>query len=677
MTDSVIGALRVVLGADTAALDSGLESARGNLASFGSGVGIAMAAAAASVATAAYSIVSSIKSTITSADHLNSLSQSAGLTVEELSKLSYAANLSDISTESLASSLNKLTNSMSSVAQDGAGPAAQAFSALGISVKNSQGTLKSSSEVIGEVADKFASYRDGASKTALAIAIFGDAGAKLIPMLNQGKAGLQDAAEEAQNFGLVLDKKTTLAAAAFNENLKKADLVTQGLITTIAAKLLPTMELLSEQWLNFSKDVDMSMKAIDMVTNAITTVIKEVKIAYVELVAFGTQIGNLYTAIKGVLSAPFDPASAKIWQDYKAGAEQYGKEIDAVVAGIRTMGTATGALSSADWLVEGQALKSLNREVMAYGEAWKANAPTIAAGKNAVDRFIDSQNKSLETTRAEIATFGLLPGAMGAAKAQLQALAIAKANDTSISVAQQAQLDITKQKLIENGQALAALQLIQSNLTPLQLYQQELTKIQTLYDSGKLSIEQFALAAENAANRLGVGWQAMGQSLASFAGSMSQLAGTFAKNNKAMGIAAKAFGIAQAIINTQIAVTKALATYGPTPLGYAGVAAAIAQGAASVATIAAQGFKTGGSFKVGGSGGQDSQFVPIMATPGEQVDIWRPGEGPDRRGGGSGGTSVIELRGMSGQKFWTLDMVRDLVAGINDALPYGVQIKAA
>ena len=38
------------------------------------------------------------------------------------------------------------------------------------------------------------------------------------------------------------------------------------------------------------------------------------------------------------------------------------------------------------------------------------------------------------------------------------------------------------------------------------------------------------------------------------------------------------------------------------------------------------GFKTGGSFKVGGSGGADSQTVAFRATPGEMVDIRRPGQ---------------------------------------------------
>ena len=38
------------------------------------------------------------------------------------------------------------------------------------------------------------------------------------------------------------------------------------------------------------------------------------------------------------------------------------------------------------------------------------------------------------------------------------------------------------------------------------------------------------------------------------------------------------------------------------------------------------GFKTGGSFRVGGSGGPDSQMMQFRASPGEMVDIRRPGQ---------------------------------------------------
>lgn len=50
------------------------------------------------------------------------------------------------------------------------------------------------------------------------------------------------------------------------------------------------------------------------------------------------------------------------------------------------------------------------------------------------------------------------------------------------------------------------------------------------------------------------------------------------------------------------------------------------------------GFKTGGSFTVGGSGGPDSQLMAFRATPGEMVDIRRPGQDL-----GAGGGQLIHV----------------------------------
>ncbi len=438
------------------------------------------------------------------------------------------------------------------------------------------------------------------------------------------------------------------------------------------------MEMLSSQWLEFSKDVDLSMKAIDLATGAINAVIREIKIAYVELAAFGQQVAALYETLKKIAVNPL--SGSKIWGDYAAAADLAAKQVDDVVASIRTVGTASdGSLRAADWLVEGQALKSLNREVTAYGEAWKPNAPVIAEGKGALDRFIDSQNKSVAAQQAEIATFGMLEGQRRAATVQLQAQAIATANNTTITTSQQVALDALKQSYINNGMALQGLQVTQQNLLPVQAYQIEMQKLQMLFDAGTISVETFAIASQNAADKFGQSWTAVGGVFANVAGSLSNLTGTFAKNNKAMGIASKAFGIAQAIINAQIAATKALATYGPTPMGYAGVAAAIAQGAASVATISSQSFASGGF--VSGPGTSVSDSIPAMLSNGEFVmnanatRLNRP-QLEAMNSGSGGGPSTVNVAGLGRDSYSREEVVR-MIAGINDALGDGYTLSVA
>lgn len=222
-TAAALGALRVIIGGDTSELDKSLQGSQSSIAAWAKGVGLGLAAVAVAVAGVATAFGMSVKAQIDVADQLNKTSQKAGLTTQELSRLSYAADLSDVSSETLGKSMTKLSKTLVGAANDGASPAAQAFQQMGVAVRNQDGTLRSSSAVLADVAEKFAGYKDGAAKTALATELFGKAGAQLIPLLNQGRDGLQQAGDEAERFGLVLDKKTTMAAEAFNDNLRRLE----------------------------------------------------------------------------------------------------------------------------------------------------------------------------------------------------------------------------------------------------------------------------------------------------------------------------------------------------------------------------------------------------------------------------------------------------------------------
>lgn len=61
---------------------------------------------------------------------------------------------------------------------------------MGIKVQDANGNLKSSDQLLKEVAGKFAGYQDGAAKAALAQELFGRSGAELMPLLNAGAEGI-------------------------------------------------------------------------------------------------------------------------------------------------------------------------------------------------------------------------------------------------------------------------------------------------------------------------------------------------------------------------------------------------------------------------------------------------------------------------------------------------------
>ena len=77
-------------------------------------------------------------------------------------------------------------------ADQGVATYSDSFNALGLSVRDSEGNLKSNEQVLGEIADRFADMADGATKAALAMEIFGRSGASMINMLNGGSAAIKE-----------------------------------------------------------------------------------------------------------------------------------------------------------------------------------------------------------------------------------------------------------------------------------------------------------------------------------------------------------------------------------------------------------------------------------------------------------------------------------------------------
>jgi len=240
---SQIGALSVKIGADTKDLTKGLSSAKGEIGGLDKSIKdmlpsikqIAVVGAAAATALAVM-----VKRAIDTADEMGKAAQKVGVTTEELSKLEYAAKLANVSSGELQSSLMRLTKGMSDAAQ-GTGEAQKGFAALGIQIKNSDGSLKSSTQVMEEVADRFAVMKDGAEKTALSIAIFNRSGAGLIPLLNGGSKAIREAGDELERMGGVVTADAARNAQIFNDNLTRLSRTVTSIAMAIAKDILPVL----------------------------------------------------------------------------------------------------------------------------------------------------------------------------------------------------------------------------------------------------------------------------------------------------------------------------------------------------------------------------------------------------------------------------------------------------
>ena len=191
-----IGDLVVNLTADSTKMNAALASAQKQLMTFGA----AVAAAAGAAVTRFMQVGSS----------LDDMSQRTGVSVEALSSLSFAAQMSDTSLESLQGSIIKMTRLIGE-SQTGSTAAASALEGIGVSVRELQGL--SPDAQFKRIADRIASIEDPALRVKAAMDVFGKSAGEILPLLLQGSSGIEAFQDEAKRTGQVLDGETAAAAA--------------------------------------------------------------------------------------------------------------------------------------------------------------------------------------------------------------------------------------------------------------------------------------------------------------------------------------------------------------------------------------------------------------------------------------------------------------------------------
>jgi hypothetical protein len=246
----IAGALEIQLLANVARLAKDMQDAKGAVTSaMGSiekTVGIARTALGAlGVGLSVNYFKNFVTGAIEAQDELGKMSQRVGVSVERLAGLEHAAGMSGTSLGTLEKGLKTVSTGLYD-ADKGLKGAQENFDALGVSIYDTNGQLKSADAVMIEVADQFSRLEDGTQKTALATKVFGKAGLELIPMLNEGSAGLAELVAEGQKYNPVT-AESAAQAEIFNDNLDRLTAAGKSVGLTFVNRLLPSLSAFS-QW---------------------------------------------------------------------------------------------------------------------------------------------------------------------------------------------------------------------------------------------------------------------------------------------------------------------------------------------------------------------------------------------------------------------------------------------
>lgn len=394
-----VGTLTIEMAANVARLAQDMNKAtstvEGAMKKISAAAKVGLASLAAGVSGAG--MTAFVKSAINAADEMSKLSQKTGVAVKDLAGLQLAYQQSGISAGALQTSMSKLAQGMAK--------GNDAFAAMQLQTRNADGSLKSTRDMLGEVADKFASYKDGAEKTALAMQLFGKAGADMIPLLNGGAAGLAEFDAMAQQLGLTMDEATARSAEKFNDTLDLVSMGVSGVGTQIAAQLLPTLTGLAGEFLTTMTSGDKLKSTAEF----LATALKGLYVAGIAVVeAFktvGTTLGGVFAAIGAAISGDFAGAKAILGELKTDIGNSWIKTLDQAKAAWDTTGNAAVEAMAAT----SAAAKGAAPNVQDVADQAKATEKAMVAAGKALDKYFEAEakaeevrTKTLGTTRAQV-----------------------------------------------------------------------------------------------------------------------------------------------------------------------------------------------------------------------------------------------------------------------------------
>ena len=234
-------------------LPGGLDKAMSGMKGFSAGSVAAVGAVVAVVAAlidAEKKLVNLTKETAARADDIMTMAQITGLDTQTIQGMQYAANLIDVSFETIKGSMTKLKRSQDS-ARDGNKELIDTFQRLGVEFQNTDGSLRNSEDVFYDVIDALSSVESSADRDVIAMSLFGKSAEDLNPLINQGSEALKGYAAEAENINYILSDESLEALGAVDDAYQRMQNTQESIKQQMAVEMAPAVEKLYTAWTDF------------------------------------------------------------------------------------------------------------------------------------------------------------------------------------------------------------------------------------------------------------------------------------------------------------------------------------------------------------------------------------------------------------------------------------------
>lgn len=216
-------------------------------------------AVTAAVVKAEKALVSMTKEAAAFADEILTTATITGISAEKLQEYQYAAELMDVSVETITGSQTKLIRSMQD-AQQGTEAQIDVFNRLGVSYQNTDGTLRDAQDVYWDVVDSLGQMTNETERDAVAMELLGRSARDLNPLIEAGSERMEELAKEAHNVGYVLNNEQLEALGKVDDAMQRFQNTTEATKNQLAAEFAPYLEESTENLTSFVGNLGTSLK---------------------------------------------------------------------------------------------------------------------------------------------------------------------------------------------------------------------------------------------------------------------------------------------------------------------------------------------------------------------------------------------------------------------------------
>lgn len=217
-----------------------------------------------------------------------------GLSTDRIQELKFVAEQLGMDLETVTGVQAKLTKSMES-GRDGTGEQAEAFAQLGVSVTNSDGSLRNSHDVMLETINALGQMTNETERDVLAQQLFGKSAMELNPLIKAGGDEIERLTQKAHDNNAIMSESALNGIGAFGDAIDSAKQSAMAMAGEALADLMPYLIGILDAFTQLPQWIEENKLWIDILT-AVILIFVAALVAYNVAAAWSTIVTTGLTA---------------------------------------------------------------------------------------------------------------------------------------------------------------------------------------------------------------------------------------------------------------------------------------------------------------------------------------------------------------------------------------------